>query len=77
MQSVKQRQGVISNHLHAHGDAHPSSYAERCRALTASSSLKRVQQGHQYSAARHADGVAQGDGTTAHIHLRRGGGGEV
>ena len=72
MQSVKQRLVFISNPFHAHGNAHPSSDAERCHALISSSPLERVQQGHQHSAAGHADGMAQRDGTTAHIHLSRG-----
>lgn len=70
--SEKQHQVFISNPLHAHGDAHPSSNAERRHALVASSPLKRMQQGHQHSAAGHANGMAQRNGTTTHIHLRRG-----
>lgn len=72
VQSVKQHQVFISDPLHAHGDAHPASNTERCHALMASSPLKRMQQGHQHSAAGHANGMAQRNGTTTHIHLRRG-----
>ena len=32
--------------------------------------LERVQQCHQNPTARHADGMAQRDGTSANIHLR-------
>lgn len=59
-----------SDPLHAHGNAHPSSDAQRRHALVAPGPLKCVQQGHQHSAAGHAEWMSQRDGTAAHIHLR-------
>lgn len=62
---------LVSDSFYTHGDTHSSTNAERCNSLTPSGPLESMQQGHQHSAARHANRMAQRNGTTAHIHLKR------
>lgn len=59
----------MSNPLDTHGDAHPSSDAEGRHSFASSSPLQSVQQRYQHSAARHPDGMTQGNRPTAHVHL--------
>lgn len=71
MQSPRQGEVLISDPLHTHGDAHPSSNAQGRHALFAPSPLECMQQGHQHPAAGHADGMSKRDGAAVHVHLRR------
>lgn len=59
-----------SHPLHTHGDAHPSSDAQRGHAPPSPCPLQSVQQRHQHPAAGHSDGVSQRDGAAADVDLQ-------
>lgn len=69
-QAAQQWDGVSSGSLHTHGHAHPPSHAECGHTPPATSPLQSVQERDQDAAPRHAQGVAQRDGTATDVHLQ-------